>query len=109
MNSPLRFVYITTKDKVEAKAIGSALVQEKLAACVNIVDGMESLYWWNGKVESDNETILIAKTTGEQMESLTDRVKELHSYDVPCVITLTINDNEGNSDYLNWLSNSVAK
>lgn len=109
MDTQLRFVYITTKDRAEAKTIGSALVQEKLAACVNIIDGMESLYWWEGNVESDKETILIAKTTDEQIETLTDRVKELHSYDVPCVISLPISDSEGNSDYLNWLRDSVVK
>jgi len=58
----LRLVYITTKDKQQAKSIGKTLVKEKLAACVNIVEGMESIYRWEGEIVEDTETILIAKT-----------------------------------------------
>jgi len=103
----LRLIYITTKDKEEAKKIGSALVKEKLAACANIIDGMESVYRWKGKVETDTECILIAKTNNQNVRKLTERVKELHSYDVPCVISLTITEQEGNEEYLDWLTNSV--
>lgn len=103
----LRLVYITTENQKEAREIGAALVQEKLAACVNIIDGMESLYRWKGKVESDSECILIAKTTLSNIAPLTERVKELHSYEVPCIITFTISEQEGNSEYLDWLVDSV--
>ena len=94
-------VYITTKDKSEAQRIGRALVQERFAACVNILDGMESIYWWEGKVESSQEAILIAKTKNTLVEKLMAKVKELHSYSVPCVLALPIS--QGNPGYLSWL------
>lgn len=103
----LRLIYITTQNREEAHKIGGALVKEKLAACVNIIDGMESLYHWNGKVESGKETILIAKTTYSNVARLTKRVKELHSYEVPCVISFNMAEQEGNEEYLKWLSDSV--
>ncbi len=103
----LRMVYITTQNQKEARDIGSKLVEEKLAACVNIIDGMESLYRWKGSIESDNECILIAKTTYSNITPLTNRVKELHSYEVPCIISINLSEQEGNPDYLNWLVDSV--
>lgn len=99
----LRFVYITTKDKEEARKIGKAIIEARLAACVNIIDGMESMYHWNGNVETDNETILIAKTPYHNVNELTKLVKDLHSYDCPCVVSLTLTEQEGNEDYLHWL------
>lgn len=103
----LRFIYITTKDRNEAKAIGKTLVEEKLAACVNILDGMESIYRWKDTVESDIECILIAKTTYSNVGRLTQRVKELHSYEVPCVVSLNLAEQEGNEEYLDWITGSV--
>lgn len=103
----LRFVYITTKNHKEAKKIGSALVEEKLAACANIIDNMESIYEWKGKIETDSECILIAKTTYGNISDLRKRVKELHSYDVPCVISINLSEQEGNEEYLDWLENTV--
>lgn len=104
----LRLVYITTENKEEAKKIGSNLVKSHLAACVNIVDGMESMFWWDGEVQSGQETILIAKTTLRNMGDLTHRVKKLHSYDCPCIITFSINEQEGNEEYLDWLEEEVS-
>lgn len=104
----LRFIYITTKDRDEAKKIGSALVSEKLAACVNILDGMESIYRWEGSIESGKECILIAKTTYSNVAPLTKRVKELHSYDVPCIVSINLAEQEGNAEYLDWISGSVC-
>jgi periplasmic divalent cation tolerance protein len=103
----LRLVYITTKDRQEAKKIATALVEEKLAACANILDNMNSVYRWEGKVVSENECVLIAKTTYSNVLALTERVKELHSYEVPCVVTCNISEQEGNPDYLDWIVNSV--
>ncbi len=103
----LRFIYVTTKNRDEAKKIGSALVEEKLAACANIIDGMESIYHWKGNIETDKETVLILKTTNHNVKRLTERVKELHSYDVPCVVSITLTEQEGNEEYLDWLTRSV--
>ena len=105
----LRLVYITTKDKQEAKTIGKKLVEEKLAACVNIVDGMESIYRWEGEIVEDTETILIAKTPYHNVKELTERVQELHSYDCPCVISLQLSEQEGNEEYQHWLLENSQK
>jgi len=105
----LRFVYVTTKDRNEAKHIGSIIVEEKLAACANILDGMESIYHWKDKIETENECVLILKTTYSNVAKLSKRLKELHSYEVPCVISLNIAEQEGNPEYLNWIRDSVRK
>lgn len=105
----LRLVYITASDKQEAKSIGRSLVEEKLAACVNIVDGMESIYQWEGEVVEKQETILIAKTPYHNVKELTGRVKELHSYDCPCVISLQLTEQEGNEEYQHWLIKNSKK
>lgn len=99
----LRLVYITTRDREEAKTIGSTLVKERLAACVNILDGMESIYHWEGKIETSTESVLIAKTSYHRVKKLTERVKELHSYDCPCILSITLTEQEGNEEYLKWL------
>jgi periplasmic divalent cation tolerance protein len=95
------FVYVTCQDRAEAKMIAEAVVGERLAACANLLDGMESIYWWEGQLESGKECVLIFKSRSELLEALTARVKELHSYSVPCVVALPIVG--GNPDYLAWL------
>lgn len=105
----LRLVYITTSDREEARSIGKTLVKERLAACVNILDGMESIYWWEGEIQEDSECVLIAKTPYHNMKMLTDRVKELHSYHCPCIISLQLTEQEGNEAYQSWLLNEARK
>ncbi len=95
-------VFITASSREEAAKLAEALVAEKLAACVNRVDGVSSVYWWEGKVEHAVESLLIAKTRGDLVEKLAARVKELHSYTVPEVIALPILS--GNPDYLKWIA-----
>ena len=86
----ITLVYMTTGDKAEARAIGKALVESSLAACVNIIDQMNSLYRWEGQLQDDQETILIAKTTQEKIEDLKKKVVSIHSYDCPCVLTFPV-------------------
>jgi len=95
------FAYITCKNKSEAKKIGKVLLKERLAACVNIFDNMHSMYWWKGKIEEVNETVLIAKTTKKSFRKLSARVKQLHSYESPCILQLEVKD--GSKEYINWL------
>ena len=102
----LVFVYMTAGSRAEAERIGRALVDERLAACVNILGGMTSVYRWQGAVETAEETVLIAKTRAALFDRLTARVKELHSYDVPCVVELPIG--WGNPDYLDWLRDETG-
>ena len=99
----LRYIYITTSSKEEARTIGRDLVEKRLATCVNILDGMESIFWWEGEIQESQECVLIAKTAYFNVRALTERVKELHSYECPCVVSLTITEYEGNKDYLDWL------
>jgi periplasmic divalent cation tolerance protein len=94
--------YITCKDSDDARRIGKILVAERLAACVNILPKMESHYWWNGKIESDQEAVLIAKTRADAREALQARVIDLHPYEVPCVVFLPVEG--GNPDYLDWIT-----
>lgn len=105
----LRFVYVTTKNREEAIKIGTTMVEEKFAACANILYGMESIYRWKGNVETAKECVLVLKTSYNNVGKLTRRIKELHSYDVPCVISLNIAEQEGNPDYLNWIRDSVRQ
>lgn len=96
------WVYITASDAAEAAKIGRALVEERLAACANVLDGMTSIYRWQGEVCEDPEAVLIAKTVQGRIAALTDRVKALHSYDCPCVVALPVAD--GNADFLDWIA-----
>ena len=98
-------VLITAKNKEEGEKIAQKLIEEKLAACVNIVDPVQSLFWWDGKVDQAKEALLIVKTKEELFDSLAKKVKSLHSYTVPEIIALPIL--KGNEDYLNWIKDSV--
>ena len=98
-------IFITTKDMDEADKISLALVQEKLAACVNIVKGVQSVFWWEGKVDYCEETLMIVKSEQKLFDRILKKVKSLHSYSVPEVIALPIA--EGNPDYLKWINESV--
>jgi periplasmic divalent cation tolerance protein len=98
--------YITAKDKEQALSIGRALVEGRLAACVNVVDGMSSVYRWGGEVCVDSEAILIAKTSTEKFEALTACVKEMHTYECPCIVSIPIIS--GNPAYLTWLGEQVG-
>ena len=99
------FAYITTKNRSEAKKIGKILLQEKLAACVNILNHMHSMYWWKGKIEVSNEAVLIAKTTKTLFPKLSKKVKAIHSYDVPCILQIPVTD--GNKEYVDWLLENI--
>lgn len=96
------FVYVTAADREAALALGRALVEERLAACANVIDGMESIYWWQGKLEQAREAVVILKTRAGLVAALTERVRALHDYDCPCVVALPIVG--GNPDYLSWIA-----
>ena len=100
------FVYVTVSNADEAEKIGRGLLEDKLVACVNIIDGVRSLYWWKGELQSDAEAVLVAKTREDLTARVIDRAKALHSYDVPCVVTLPILD--GNPDFLKWIEEETT-
>ena len=101
-----KLIYITAETAAQAKDIGRTLVTEKLVACANIIDGATSIYAWEGKIEEDTESLLIAKTTAESVEKVIARVKELHTYECPCIISMSID--AGNEAYLKWIDNVIA-
>jgi len=94
-------VYVTVGSEAEAERIARGILELKLAACANILPGMRSLYWWQGKLESAAETVLLLKTTSELADRATAEIERLHSYDVPCVVTLPVTG--GNPDFLRWI------
>ncbi|HEY3920257.1 MAG TPA: divalent-cation tolerance protein CutA [Stellaceae bacterium] len=98
---PVMFVYVTAADAAEAKTIGRQLVEERLAACANILPGATSIFRWEGKLEEADEAVLILKTTEQKLETLIARVKALHPYDCPCIEALPVV--EGNRDFLEWV------
>ena len=101
MTTKVNFIYMTAGTMEEAVAIGKELVKERLAACVNILDNMTSMYWWEGEIQDDKEVVLIAKTKESLVPELIERVKSMHSYSVPCIVSLPILD--GNRPFLDWV------
>ncbi len=99
-------VLVTTSSTSEAEKIGNALVEERLAACVNIVPAVRSLFHWQGKICDESETLLIIKSRRDLFPSLCKRVQTLHSYTIPEVIALPILD--GSPDYLSWINDSTT-
>lgn len=95
------WVYMTAGTIDEARDIGRALVEEHLAACVNIFGPIESIYRWGGAVQLDPEIAFVAKTAHQNLTALTERVKALHSYDTPCVVALPVVG--GCPDFLRWV------
>ncbi|TGK33391.1 divalent-cation tolerance protein CutA [Leptospira gomenensis] len=100
-----RLVYITAENEKEALKIGKILVQERLAACANILPKMKSIFHWEDKLTVANESVLILKTKSDLMTELTLRVKSLHSYSVPCVVSLPLL--EGNREFFDWILSEV--
>jgi periplasmic divalent cation tolerance protein len=100
-------VLITTGSQEEANHIAEALVAEMLAACVNVVPGVTSVYRWEGKIQHDHEWLLIAKSRRDVLENLVLRVQALHSYDVPEIIALPLAG--GSEAYLRWLDGEVHR
>ena len=89
-----------------AKDVAERLVKERLAACINIIDGVLSIYWWNGRVEEASESLLLIKTRSELFEKLKKRIVEVHPYETPEVVALKIED--GLKEYLEWIDESLG-
>ncbi|KAH8516185.1 hypothetical protein Peur_047505 [Populus x canadensis] len=102
---PSIVVYVTVPNREAGKKLANSIVKEKLAACVNIVPGIESVYQWQGEIQSDAEELLIIKTRQSLLEALTEHVKANHEYEVPEVISLPITG--GSIPYLKWLKDST--
>ena len=99
-------VYVTTGTQEEARDIARTIINEGLVACVNILGNISSIYRWDGEIKEDIETALLIKTRRELTTKLTDRIKELHSYDCPCVTVMNIAN--GNPDYIAWIEKETS-
>lgn len=100
-------IFITAPNRKEAEFIASELIKYKLAACVNIVDKIESFFWWQGKLDKSKEALLIVKSKKEKMNKIIRKVKLIHSYQVPEIIALPIID--GYMPYIKWIDESIRK
>ena len=100
-----RLVLVTTPNADVARVLARTLVEERHAACGNVVPGLTSIYRWQGAVEEASEALLILKTSADRLGALSTRVTELHPYDVPEVLALGIE--AGNQPYLNWLGDCL--
>ncbi len=103
---PLCIAYITTANRTEARLISCALLQEKLIACANIINASQSLYRWKGKLVESKESVIIAKTTNSHSKKIIARVKQLHSYDCPCIVFVPIV--AANPEYAEWIQENVG-
>ncbi|HMK81103.1 MAG TPA: divalent-cation tolerance protein CutA [Xanthobacteraceae bacterium] len=101
------FVYTTYPSLVEAERIGKAVLEKRLAACVNILPGMISHYWWQGAIERGEEVVMIIKTRAALAEAVRATVKAMHSYTVPAILVLPIEG--GEPGYLDWLMRETEK
>lgn len=102
----ISLIYITCSDKVEAKSIAKHLIKEKLVACANIIDNVISIFEYDDKFCEEKEVILILKTLSTHFEKVKNRVVELHSYDVPCIVEIDVSNSS--KEFSNWLKNSIA-
>lgn len=105
MSDEFLVAYVTCPDLTEARRIGRALVEERLAACVNLRPH-EAIYWWDGRLETAEEVGLLAKTSRAVWPALRDRVRALHPYEVPCIVAWPLA--EGSPAYLGWLGDQLG-
>lgn len=104
----LRLVLCTAPPE-QADALARAVVEARLAACVNVIPRVQSVYWWQGAVQSDAESLLIIKTRASLVVELTETIKRAHPYSVPEVISLPLRETEGNIDYIAWLLSETSR
>ena len=103
----VHMIYITCGSIEEARTIGKALVVSRLAACANILAPMNSFYYWEGKLQDDQEAVLIAKTTEKKVPDAVAKVKQMHSYDLPAIVALPVSG--GNTAFLDWIAGEVSE
>ncbi|MBF0248158.1 MAG: divalent-cation tolerance protein CutA [Alphaproteobacteria bacterium] len=97
----MQWVYVTASNRDEALSVARACVEARLAACANVLDGATSVYWWDGAVREGPETVLIMKTRRDLVDALTEKVRAVHGYSCPCVVSLDIDN--GNPAFLQWI------
>ncbi len=98
-------VYITVPDSDTARALGETLVRERLAACANIIEAMESRYWWEGQVQTAHESLCLCKTQEDRYQALEARARELHPYDIPCIVAVPLL--YGYAPFMQWIADET--
>lgn len=101
----IHLIYVTVQNKDEARRMGAKLLEDRLIACANIVDGLESIYRWQGEVRESQEALLLAKTTEDKIPAVVDAVKAMHGYQLPCIVAFPITT--GLPAFLKWVSEEV--
>lgn len=101
-----RLVWVTHPSLEDAKSLAHTLVDQKYCACVNLIPRMQSVYAWQGKVESSQEVVMVCKTIPENVPKLMEKIKALHPYDVPCIVSLVVD--QGLPAYLDWICQSTV-
>ena len=104
----MRLVIVTAPPDA-GPTLARTVVEEKLAACVNIIPKIRSIYTWKDKIEDEEEVMMMIKTTDEGVDAVVRRIKSIHPYDVPEIIVVEVNEREGNPDYFSWVCTSVYK
>ena len=100
-------IYVTVGDQKEADLIASKIVEERLASSVNIVDSVRSYYWWSSAVQQQEEFLLIAKTRTAVVDAAIERIRAIHSYECPCIVSWRIE--KGNKNYLEWIGRETEE
>ncbi|MGM9997788.1 MAG: divalent-cation tolerance protein CutA [Candidatus Bruticola sp.] len=106
MSSSYYVVLVTVSSASEAKSIARRVLENRLAACVNLVPKISSIYWWEGKIEECRETLMLMKTREDKLTDLIDTIKQLHSYDIPEIVSLPLG--VSSEDYLRWIDVSMT-
>ena len=99
-------VYVTMPDAASARTFSETLVRERYAACANILDNAHSIYWWQDALETATETVCLFKTTRERFPAFLERAKDLHPYDIPCIVAWPLE--QGNRDFFDWIGTETA-
>ncbi len=99
-------VYVTASNESEALKLAEEIVKERLAACANVYPRIKSVYWWEGKLQTDEEVSIIFKTSPDKLEKLVKKIKEIHSYECPCVLAWPVE--KGHNDFLEWVLKEIG-
>jgi periplasmic divalent cation tolerance protein len=105
MTNPVKLLYVTCKDIEEARTIGRDIVTRRLAGCVNIFPTMESIYEWKSRLETNSETVMIVKTSRVLVDQCSARIREIHSYETPCVLIVPVENSD--DSFVQWLKNQM--
>ena len=108
LTSKIRMTYVPCENIEEAKKLANGLVQKRLAACVNIIPEVISVYEWEGKIENGSEAVMLIKSSVERADDINSFIKENHSYDEPAVVSLVVDESTSSTDFMDWVKKQVS-